>query len=116
MMRRPPRSTLFPYTTLFRSVGLRPGEMDGWGRSELRLLAFDRSCEVWNQLTFRVRNRLWTPLNSLFSVRLLLGPFVVGYQSLSSAFPGFRISAWPQPDENSCISNAAGLQLQIGGW
>ena len=40
----------------------------------------------------------------------------MGYQSLSSAFLGLRISAWPQPDENSCISNAAGLQLQIGGW
>src|SRR3712207_7780821 len=25
MMRRPPRSTLFPYTTLFRSRGVRPG-------------------------------------------------------------------------------------------
>src|SRR2546428_7338796 len=24
MIRRPPRSTLFPYTTLFRSQGLRP--------------------------------------------------------------------------------------------
>src|SRR3712207_7082887 len=24
MIRRPPRSTLFPYTTLFRSVGLQP--------------------------------------------------------------------------------------------
>src|SRR2546422_2585723 len=24
MIRRPPRSTLFPYTTLFRSVSLRP--------------------------------------------------------------------------------------------
>src|SRR5258707_10199061 len=27
MIRRPPRSTLFPYTTLFRSV-LRPGRVD----------------------------------------------------------------------------------------
>src|SRR5690242_21513721 len=27
MLRRPPRSTLFPYTTLFRS-GLRPGSAD----------------------------------------------------------------------------------------
>src|SRR5690242_20781632 len=26
MLRRPPRSTLFPYTTLFRSVGLVVGE------------------------------------------------------------------------------------------
>src|SRR2546422_10608462 len=25
MIRRPPRSTLFPYTTLFRSIGLHPG-------------------------------------------------------------------------------------------
>src|SRR5256885_11152324 len=28
MIRRPPRSTLFPYTTLFRSIGLE----DGWNR------------------------------------------------------------------------------------
>src|SRR3712207_9039800 len=26
MIRRPPRSTLFPYTTLFRSIGLSVGE------------------------------------------------------------------------------------------
>src|SRR3712207_7546110 len=26
MIRRPPRSTLFPYTTLFRSAGLREGD------------------------------------------------------------------------------------------
>src|SRR2546430_4961862 len=26
MIRRPPRSTLFPYTTLFRSAGRRPGD------------------------------------------------------------------------------------------
>src|SRR2546427_7968698 len=26
MIRRPPRSTLFPYTTLFRSLGLRLGD------------------------------------------------------------------------------------------
>src|SRR5690242_20805488 len=29
MIRRPPRSTLFPYTTLFRSRHLRPGESLG---------------------------------------------------------------------------------------
>src|SRR5256885_8108959 len=38
MIRRPPRSTLFPYTTLFRSrggprraLGRRPGRAPGWG-------------------------------------------------------------------------------------
>src|SRR3989442_8658040 len=32
MIRRPPRSTLFPYTTLFRSV--HPEDLDGWKRGE----------------------------------------------------------------------------------
>src|SRR5205823_12445750 len=36
MMRRPPRSTLFPYTTLFRSIG-RTGE------------SFERSCTEWSR-------------------------------------------------------------------
>src|SRR3712207_8606195 len=38
MIRRPPRSTLFPYTTLFRSVFGQPevdlGIMPGWGGSQ----------------------------------------------------------------------------------
>src|SRR5689334_25430226 len=32
MIRRPPRSTLFPYTTLFRSRGVRRGAPDRRGR------------------------------------------------------------------------------------
>src|SRR3712207_6991209 len=40
MIRRPPRSTLFPYTTLFRS-GLRPGVADGGGPDRPRLLPPD---------------------------------------------------------------------------
>src|SRR3712207_8495502 len=32
MIRRPPRSTLFPYTTLFRSAGGGPGVAAGGGR------------------------------------------------------------------------------------
>src|SRR5258708_26144401 len=35
MIRRPPRSTLFPYTTLFRSVGIRCG-LDALLRLESR--------------------------------------------------------------------------------
>src|SRR4051812_8938406 len=38
MIRRPPRSTLFPYTTLFRSQPRQPG---GHLRSRLRLRALD---------------------------------------------------------------------------
>src|SRR2546430_8816894 len=33
MIRRPPRSTLFPYTTLFRSVVVLEREQIGWGAS-----------------------------------------------------------------------------------
>src|SRR3712207_7233032 len=36
MIRRPPRSTLFPYTTLFRSWGRRDGEGDRDGGSAAR--------------------------------------------------------------------------------
>src|SRR2546429_3178359 len=32
MIRRPPRSTLFPYTTLFRSGRARADRARGWGR------------------------------------------------------------------------------------
>src|SRR5258708_23625590 len=40
MIRRPPRSTLFPYTTLFRSVGLlrqEPHQQIGQGGREFRI-------------------------------------------------------------------------------
>src|SRR5690242_21100851 len=52
MIRRPPRSTLFPYTTLFRSVrfGLRAPRNDDGGPSVVE----------WNataQLSWRVRGR-----------------------------------------------------------
>src|SRR3712207_8692449 len=37
MIRRPPRSTLFPYTTLFRSVAARVRQPDHLGAAGLRL-------------------------------------------------------------------------------
>src|SRR2546427_5581538 len=40
MIRRPPRSTLFPYTTLFRSMRAPPAEY-GEGVAKLRLLLVD---------------------------------------------------------------------------
>src|SRR3712207_7543521 len=48
MIRRPPRSTLFPYTTLFRSDDfaelLLPGPQDG-ELEQLRLVLFDEAVE-----------------------------------------------------------------------
>src|SRR3712207_7450373 len=37
MIRRPPRSTLFPYTTLFRSARQREDRVDGDDRGQRRL-------------------------------------------------------------------------------
>ena len=45
MIRRPPRSTLFPYTTLFRSVGSFDG---GFGASYLaRSVGQKKAREIW---------------------------------------------------------------------
>src|SRR5437868_13109133 len=46
MLRRPPRSTLFPYTTLFRSV-----------RCRLALLPFLISCLIWLDLVASLPNQ-----------------------------------------------------------
>src|SRR3712207_7952288 len=46
MIRRPPRSTLFPYTTLFRSDGPRP-----WGNGPVYSTAgLDRAAPVVNEV------------------------------------------------------------------
>src|SRR2546426_1667814 len=43
MIRRPPRSTLFPYTTLFRSLGLRYDQFDPRARIQGGRLGPQRS-------------------------------------------------------------------------
>src|SRR5689334_24389624 len=47
MIRRPPRSTLFPYTTLFRSD--RSGPRDGWG-GRIRT----SGCEIQSLVPYRL--------------------------------------------------------------
>src|SRR3712207_7308566 len=56
MIRRPPRSTLFPYTTLFRSVLAHPGaEVRGLGDLEAKriFLTDDARRKVWPWLKRR---------------------------------------------------------------
>src|SRR2546430_11852928 len=52
MIRRPPRSTLFPYTTLFRSLSQRAEQLRRFlGRGvELRGLEIEVQPVVWNSL------------------------------------------------------------------
>src|SRR6267154_3532672 len=55
MIRRPPRSTLFPYTTLFRSRRRRPRAAHGRTRGRMR---------AWHGRRGRLRDRKSTRLNS----------------------------------------------------
>src|SRR2546430_10155995 len=50
MIRRPPRSTLFPYTTLFRSAGRRCGSRPTWVARARRSCAARRSEEHTSEL------------------------------------------------------------------
>src|SRR2546422_8297029 len=45
MIRRPPRSTLFPYTTLFRSIRMQPGREEKDGHPLLREVVVVRAEE-----------------------------------------------------------------------
>src|SRR2546425_1876083 len=57
MIRRPPRSTLFPYTTLFRSVLNDSRSLQARARPELSYGAFPDLTRqrFWEITTFRVR-------------------------------------------------------------
>src|SRR5256885_12143419 len=52
MIRRPPRSTLFPYTTLFRSTGLTTCKMC-WRTSGVRLFPAKLAGKCWSWTTTR---------------------------------------------------------------
>src|SRR2546427_13110409 len=70
MIRRPPRSTLFPYTTLFRSVGTLPPEEGRVGQVRPRphpKIAHVRAWLVCYQYPGEQRDRKSTRLNSSHS-------------------------------------------------
>src|SRR2546430_5324267 len=57
MIRRPPRSTLFPYTTLFRSVCLtkKPPVLNGYKRPQART-SINSTPPTWSKITRRTRS------------------------------------------------------------
>src|SRR5256885_5228069 len=61
MIRRPPRSTLFPYTTLFRSYWYRGAGL-GWrgqGSAKIHFIAPDRFAGVARSVHLPVIARIW---------------------------------------------------------
>src|SRR5256885_6998253 len=76
MIRRPPRSTLFPYTTLFRSLSVHagcslPNEVVGWllgfcqndkqERSEEHTSELQSPCNLVCRLLLEKKNKYKTP-------------------------------------------------------
>src|SRR5258708_13927751 len=55
MIRRPPRSTLFPYTTLFRSLLVRPGRLAA--KENLRVQAADPEHDLLARTNVRQTDR-----------------------------------------------------------
>src|SRR2546427_9494054 len=66
MIRRPPRSTLFPYTTLFRSIDQPATRFDGQWRTSQEITRQRNNTES-NNSTTRSRDRKSTRLNSSHS-------------------------------------------------
>src|SRR5437588_7254358 len=71
MILRPPRSTLFPYTTLFRSASSREGRRRSFGAADLR----GSNAPAWRRIRFvplaandGSRDRKSTRLNSSHTV------------------------------------------------
>src|SRR2546430_8965635 len=75
MIRRPPRSTLFPYTTLFRSLGFRVSELtdrlrtayEGFARRDMPAVLSVMDPDIEWDATDALADRKSTRLNSSHS-------------------------------------------------
>src|SRR3712207_7712246 len=67
MIRRPPRSTLFPYTTLFRSIGINEPILDG--ESKYELLTVSGQNILIRGIHFR--NSGYSSLNDFASLKII---------------------------------------------
>src|SRR5688572_31160280 len=52
MLRRPPRSTLFPYTTLFRSIAVFPGSFDPFTNGHYEIVK--RGLNIFDQVIIAI--------------------------------------------------------------
>src|SRR2546422_7132138 len=69
MIRRPPRSTLFPYTTLFRSLGGQRDEREaGTSLQAVKTIRID-FCDFWPGFQ-KDDNRIYNLLRTRYAVEL----------------------------------------------
>src|SRR3712207_263622 len=105
MIRRPPRSTLFPYTTLFRSKGRITVYPDSWRRETIRWLESIHDWNVSRQLWWGHRIPVWYgPGGEVVATKESPGE---GYEQdpdildtwFSSGLWPFATLGWPQETE-----------------
>src|SRR5256886_16584827 len=72
MIRRPPRSTLFPYTTLFRSQGHVPSQYQHWIELREKEIMLKES-GTW--LCWPIIMRDKNPVAGCFHIRIKIGVF-----------------------------------------
>src|SRR3989442_2935005 len=95
MIRRPPRSTLFPYTTLFRSltagIDLANGAIAALGTLVMAKLVFEGHASAAALLLGLVTATLLGLVNGLLVARLGLPPFIVTLGALTVIYAVGRL-------------------------
>src|SRR5258708_31369214 len=96
MIRRPPRSTLFPYTTLFRSIELKADFADPWqtrgdahaalGQWEKAIADYAKAIELNPATTPLISSHLITN-NALQCSKKLIRQAVAHFEQLAPANP-----------------------------
>src|ERR1039457_546258 len=105
MIRRPPRSTLFPYTTLFRSVCRRPGDGCGFGpalrralRSEEHTSELQSPCNLVCRLLLEKKNTTQPGLRRHAARRYAAGTTAITFPRRASLLP------WSPRTTSFCVS------------
>src|SRR5438067_8490288 len=102
MMRRPPRSTLFPYTTLFRSAAPRPGPTARLGgRTHRRRTSHSRELARSEEHTSELQSRFDLVCRLLLEKKKHLKHSVVHRGALRLISPGDVLQG-VTGDERSC--------------
>src|SRR5260364_255143 len=105
MIRRPPRSTLFPYTTLFRSVAYVNGgfssdfTVDGtWTKTDRKSTRLNSSHQIISYAVFCLKKKknvqtlrlnafpLWTHLGVIFALLLLSAFFSISETAMLALY------------------------------
>jgi len=114
MIRRPPRSTLFPYTTLFRSIveAMHEGVLGGYQIVDLRVTLFDGSYHTVDssEMAFKIAGSMAIKKAVQEAKPVLLEPIVKAEITIPDDTLGAVIG-----DLNSKRGKVQGVEPQAGG-